>query len=449
MQLTETSNAAYARLAAAESEESPVSDELQSGFRGMEQSFAYSNMEPLYALMREIFAYYPEAEIEALKAGDQAKALEMQYAGAALSARLQADSVLSAVRPRGDAQDALTMTTRRATEADMAGTEVGKDDVVAEGANGLEEPLSPFRGSPRLDDLNSAGVYSAEMDTVAATMAGQESLIAELFRIPGMLAEFPAGRINLNNTAERQRAWGVAFQHYKTAGGGDPLAQLTATIQRYLQAYTFHTGFNVRDAGTSYIDSELPSDLMGRLMRDCGVYALTVAHDLFEVGHAVGAAWRFEIITMVNHATLVLYDPGANTHYVLSNDVFFGPVDGDDPFKTVAEAYSDATDHDHTVFTGVQLGLGDTSMNKRDFERGLWRNYRNSTAWQMDATEAQIAELGEDQAIFAAQENYYKLLDDYDNAMKDAQRIVSTIAALLQSDRAAACLLYTSDAADD
>lgn len=434
VQLDEASRTAYTSL-------SPTSNgagELPAGtskiLRDSSQDSAYSNVGPLYELMREIFAYYPQQEIAALRAGDQATALEMQQKGSVLAARLMGDAVLAGKTPRGDKLDSLTMTTRSAG--------AGTDDVIAEGVNGVEEELTPFTGSPRLDDLNSSLVYSADFSDVASTLAGQEGLIAELYRIPSIQEAFPAADFDLNDTTQRQQIWGLLFEDLRANGSENPLQGLTGIMERYQQAYTFHTGFNVRDFGTNYLESEFPTDLMGRLMRDCGVYGLTAAHDLFTVGKAAGLNWSFETIAMMNHATVVLYDHDNKVHYVVSNDQIIGPKTGN-PYATVAAAYGEATDHDNSVFSGIRQELGDTSMEESDFTAQAWDRYKRSTQWEL----APVADpkLTPDMQVFKGQEQYYETLDDYDGAMRDVQAVVNVISNHFTSDPAAALELFTSE----
>ena len=83
-----------------------------------------------------------------------------------------------------------------------------------------------------------------------------------------------------------------------------------ALIGRYLQAFTVHTGYNVRDWGTSYLDTEMPTDLAGRAERDCGVYALTVAWDVYQTVKRGDPKLdvTFYLVTMLEHVTLVITD---------------------------------------------------------------------------------------------------------------------------------------------
>lgn len=97
---------------------------------------------------------------------------------------------------------------------------------------------------------------------------------------------------------------------------------------RYLQAFTGHPKFNLRDYGTSYleVDFEFPRTVTGLLLHDCGVYAVRIAYMLSLVGQKIdtrrsgGDRLNLELrfVVLPNHVGLIIRGKDLST-YVTHN----------------------------------------------------------------------------------------------------------------------------------
>ena len=171
---------------------------------------------------------------------------------------------------------------------------------------------------------------------------------------------------------------------FKAAGPG-ALGALMGLVGRYLKAFTIHTTFNVRDWGTSYLDSRMPTDLAGRAEQDCGVYALTVAWDVYQTVKQADArlAVDFTLVTMLEHVTLVIRDTSTGEFYVVSNDEV-SPAHTGDPLTQIAPIYGAVRGLDYTVGPAVSLDLGSTRDAPRRFHDEAWSRYLASVDWGLD-----------------------------------------------------------------
>ena len=77
-------------------------------------------------------------------------------------------------------------------------------------------------------------------------------------------------------------------------------------IGRYLRAFTIHTQYNIRDWGASYLDSPEATDLAGRAERDCGVYAFTVAYEVYRTARSARPRLDlvFQLVALPEHVAL-------------------------------------------------------------------------------------------------------------------------------------------------
>jgi len=163
-------------------------------------------------------------------------------------------------------------------------------------------------------------------------------------RVPEIQQAFPKGPIDLNDTTTRQTVWRLMYGVYKRAGA-HPLESLMTLVGKYLKAYTHHTTYNIRDFGKNYLDTNFPVNLAGQIERDCGVYALTVAWDVFAtVKHAdPGVEVTFSLRVMLDHIILVMEDKSTAQSYVVSNDRItrLDPIQLPPPRRSLAEVTYD------------------------------------------------------------------------------------------------------------
>ena len=222
----------------------------------------------------------------------------------------------------------------------------------------------------------------------------QEQLKDELLQLPEIraIAGGPAGTLDMQNTTTRIRVWTALYQSFQRQGI-PALTSLVSYVRKYLKAFTAHTGYNVRDAGVSYLDRPMPTDLLGRLNQDCGVYALTVAYDVFKVAKTVGLALDFKLYFVVDHAMLAMIEP-SGTHYIVSNDEITGPhagvpapngsvnVEG-----AIASAYAGLKRWDNLFAVAATVPAIGTKLGDDAFRRSIWDLYQRGSSLEIQTVD--------------------------------------------------------------
>ncbi len=129
------------------------------------------------------------------------------------------------------------------------------------------------------------------------------------------------GRMRLHNNDDWRR---FAIEKFKAAKVrlGDNAGALRSVIrllEQYLAAFTSHSPQNIDDFGSNYLSKSFPRDLTGRLIHDCGVYALRVAYILSLVRRQLNLRFRFVALPL--HVGLIITGPGMPL-WVLHNNSF-------------------------------------------------------------------------------------------------------------------------------
>src|SRR5215216_3636259 len=280
------------------------------------QVLRHAALAEAYARMRDVLGLYPALAKERAAAGDASAAANARAAGARLRETLRSDFLLHGA----DAMiaDAEPVETPRGAAVRIHGRS-GSADVTA--LPGLEDP----KETPK------KAFQAKPMEGVHAALEGQVDLIEDLLAEPSVRRAFPSGEIDMLKLSDRLKVWKAIYETHKGSGGG--LRSLMETIGRYLKAFTVHTEYNVRDWGAkSYVQEEqsgeMLTDLAGRAERDCGVYALTVAYEVYRTAKAGGLKLDFQVVTTLDHAMLVIKE-GSGTFYIVSNDTVSPPLSGD------------------------------------------------------------------------------------------------------------------------
>jgi hypothetical protein len=234
-------------------------------------------------------------------------------------------------------------------------------------------------------------------------------------------------------------------------------------IGRYLKAYTHHTFYNVRDFGENYITSKFPVDAAGQAERDCGVYALTVAWDVFEtVKHGKGPKVTFRLDVMLDHIILVMDDTSTDRTYIVSNDQITSvdpaklppPVSAEvqgspeyaarsgeggrvkrDSGPAEARAYASVRNLPYLVSPEVFAPLGSTDKSDAAFRKDAWNIYLAKTAHATDVTKGLDAKIsainaklpqgshGDFENTFEAQEGMNNSLRNLDARLDGMQKL--------------------------
>jgi hypothetical protein len=215
---------------------------------------------------------------------------------------------------------------------------------------------------------------------IAHALGAQSDLLEELLAEPEVARAFPDRRIDLHDTGHRRTVWNAMFRAYRREAGADALTQLMSLIGRYLRAFTFHTEYNVREWGVSYLDSERPTDLVGRVAADCGVYAVTVAYEVYRAARDASPRLdlRFEIVAATEHVMLVIHD--GDRMFLVNNDEVTGPHTDT---RAIGEALSRVRRVANLVTPVSVSGAGSAAMGDRAFRQQLWQGFQDASSWYL------------------------------------------------------------------
>jgi hypothetical protein len=396
----------------------------------------YTDLKGLYDEMREIYGAYSALEREALARGDAAAAADARTKSDELHKELRDKYTVGQVQPPGSiTQEVLNPV--ELTEVTLTETRKGPG-LKMHGANDAETELTQLPGLPSPREVGD-NVQIQNIGALQSALMAQTDFQAELAREPEIRKAFRNEVIDLNDTSKRQRAWRIMYGAFAKEGPG-ALGKLMALVGRYLKAYTIHTMYNIRDWGVSYLDSPLPTDLAGRAEKDCGVYALTVAWDVFETVKRADSKLEvdFRLTTMLEHVTLVITDKAASEFYVVNNDQVSGPHKGD-PLEQVAPQYRGVRGLDYTVGPAVSVELGTTKQAESTFHDEVWRRYLAAVDWglKLDIPKDVAALEKKDPAAFEEKllaiqktryEQFYAGQELFDKKVKELDPLVTKLA---------------------
>lgn len=352
-----------------------VPPEAASGVATIGRVFSYHRLRQLYGMMREILGFYPRLEREALAASNPDRARRYSVLGFALNLELEEEYSLPDMQT-------LTLESSRTT------TSQGGTGYTIHGTEGREEVVTPLPGTPSPQEIGDYPVYYSRLENVRQAIAGQEEFITELYRHPEFVAEFGNQPPDMNDLSDRLRVWRTMYRVYQQEDiGFGSLHRLMDLMERYLRFFTRHTVYNVRDLGTNYLTTERPRDLLGRTVRDCGVYALTVAYEVYRTAHSAQPRLpvQLQLYVMPEHVSLVIFDMDQETHYIVNNDRIDGPYRGGPSSQTVmenlAKRYGATMSRPAFVTPTMRTDLGGSGISPSIFRRRTWQRYQIGTSW--------------------------------------------------------------------
>ena len=404
-----------------------VSNADYSGSNELVKDKPYGELAGLYRRLREIYSVYPEIEQAALDARDTQRANESHRYGEILRTRLVNEFTPKDVDPKGDAELA---------EVSLVHKSSG-DALRLYGTNKTTTDLTELPGlTPPAKTVNDMGgtILAEHIGDVQSALMGQVDLQAELGREPEIRKAFPKGAIDLNDLSTRLKVWSIMFSVYQSTSA-DPLDALMTLIGKYLKAFTHHTEFNVRDFGENYITSKFPVNVADQAERDCGVYALMVAWDVFQtVKHGKGPKVTFQLDVMLDHVILAMNDTSTHRNYIVSNDQITAVDAGADPGEAVTKAYTGVRALPYLASPQITADLGSTEKSDQAFRDETWETYKKKTAHATQVTKdldvrfaAMNAKLpggrGAIAGTFEAQEALNHALLDLDNQMDDLDKL--------------------------
>lgn len=386
--------------------------------------FAYSNMDSAYTALRQDLTTFLRLQREAILAGNATQATAMGN---------QHTNFMTFLRNQNMLLGGEVITMHSAESFNEQG-EVG---YVIYGNNSQTEVVTPLPGTATPSQLGFFPAYRPDLERVTGVMEGQAQLLNDLLAIPAVRSAFPTGNIDMTSLNTRIRIWQMVYAHH--AAGGNSAAALETTmrtIERYLRNFTVHTEYNIRDFGTSYLDTNFPTDLIGRSVRDCGVYALTTAYEVFRMGR--GASPRlnlqFKLVSMPEHVTLLILDNANNNHYLVNNDAITGPNTGD-WMHTVAQAYSAVFSRGFGITPSIDIDLGSTSDTDTRFRGEAWDRYRASASWgfQAEPTMGPTDTRTLDERSRDSYVHYYQRVHDFDLGCQRLVGVMNNITASVQA----------------
>ncbi|MGD8930676.1 MAG: hypothetical protein PVI22_17065, partial [Lysobacterales bacterium] len=289
------------------------------------------------------------------------------------------------------------------------------------GARNRETFVTPLPGEPLPDELGSHPSYTTPMQEVFQSISGQEDLMTELLSHPEIRRHFRGRHIDMNDLASRLTVWHemlAVFQRQPSEGCADALCSLLRLIERYLRNFTVHTGYNIEDFGRSYIGRRFPEDLLGRVVRDCGVYAVDVAYEVYRTARTASprVPVHLQLVNTLEHFMLVINDDATGEHYLVSNDQIVGPHTGD-PTTTVASTYSGVMGHPFGISAaGAGVSL-DTQMSDPAFRHRLWQSYETGARMGIDPSPRQAGDTrSQAEREQEAYRGYYDAMTRFDRA---------------------------------
>lgn len=385
---------------------------------------SYEDLGYLYGLLRRILGYYPELERAALARGDREQANVYGNLGFVLHGTLMENHVLD--NERGLTMESLATTTAR-----------GVPGYRIFGAADREEVVEPLPGTPPPSELGDSPAYWSTLENVVRSIAGQESFLTDLYRHPEIVTEFGATPPDMLQRADRLRLWAVMYRVFQRDDiGFGSLNRLLDLMERHLHAFTRHTTYNIRDFGVSYLSSEFPQDLLGRTVADCGVYALTVAYEVYLTARSATPRLpvSFQLYAMPEHVSLVIFDHDQSTHYIVNNDSIGGPHRGgrgsSEVLGNLARAYGGTFGRPAVVTPALDFDLGSSSDAPATFRRQAWDQYRLSTQWGFETPRGTTAP-----EVYGV---YYEQIERFSRGMVDLRaRIERLRGAIADAEPAA------------
>lgn len=347
----------------------------------------YPDVSNIYELMRRILGFYGTLEAEQRAAGNRKSAAIFNGLSLQLYREILDKYLLD------DESKYVIAEVERVTK--------GKGEALRIfGKNSVDIDVTQLPGLPSPKEVveGTGSNFTFQRDTmtdITKSLFGQTELLAELSAESEIRKGFRGQTIDLNNLKDRLKVWSIMYRVYQkqdTLGLG-ALHRLMRLIGRYLQAFTVHTEFNVDDLGASYLANNMenmPVDLVGRIERDCGVYALTVAYEVFRTVRSTSSPLRvkFRLFPTLDHVILVIFDESQKNYYIVNNNEISPPKEGKEGdarvYQDVAERYAGIRGMENIVTPALEIKLGSTDMSDKEFREKVWKRYRDSVRWGLD-----------------------------------------------------------------
>ena len=370
--------------------------------------FTYMGMKGHYERMRQIFAIHPTLAAELRTAGRTAEATAVAQRGQQLRATLKDQFTLR------DPENSDDLTGRAMiSEISHVTTKAGPA-LRIHGDNFTDEDVTQLPGLPNPAEVEGRIQHSglAELGTA---LAGQVDLVRDLLDRPEVARLFPDGTIDMGDRGQRLKVWGALWPVLQREKGAGALGALLDLMERYLKAFTVHTDYNIRDFGVSYLDSAMPKDLAGRAEQDCGVYALTVAYELFLTMRAGGPVLDFTLVSVPGHVMLAISVRGKGELFVVNNAEIDGPHSGSIE-EIAARFVAPVFGNRYLVTPAMSKPIGSTGMKDGDFKKSAWEGFRDTSSWGLEVPPGPAGETPDQlrERTSAVHQNFYDGINAFD-----------------------------------
>lgn len=386
--------------------------------------FSYAEHQNLYGLAREILGFYPRRERAALLRGDTASANAFSALGLNLRDEIVREGYL------------LAGTLGLALESTRTTTAAGGTAYTVHGAAGESLTVTPLPGTPSPTELGDAPSYNVTMRRMLEAVGGQEEFLTDLYRHPEIRAAFARRPPDMHSLADRLRVWGLLYRIHQRDDPFGPLAALLADMERYLRRFTRHTVYNIPDVGVSYLSREMPRDLLGQAFRDCGVYAFTVAYEVYLTARNARPRLplSLRLYAFLEHVVLAIFDTGEGSFYLVNNDRIDGSYPGGPSspefLRRLAEVYGRTLGRRASVAPAMSLELGTTSDAPGTYRRRAWSRYRALGSMSMQPDPSSPAPT-ERERVAASYRRYYADQERYEQGMLRLGRHLDALSAAL------------------
>ena len=402
------------RQAATPTEQGSPSDKPNA--RAGTQSMAFSLTVPeIIDTLREVVGYFFR----------QARAARDEPARAQALRTSANDLRVKAFNDKGVTDDIVFI------QVEGAKTAAGLAGLRLMGTNGQEETVTPLVGNPRMDQIKSNPYVESGMGIVGI-LYEQEHLIDDLMEVANVRAELKdGGALDLQSRALRAKVWAALYRAYAQTPpiGGSGKSALDNTLvmmRRYLASFTIHSWMNIRDDGPSYLDKDMPQDILGRFVQDCGVYSVTMAYDFYLLGRAVGMQVESRFVLTVDHSMLQVVAANGES-YGVSNDDVFGPVPEAEIEEQLAKAVGRVYSRDVVLAPCVRTKGVSSTLPDGAFRRTLWEQWGYTTKLDINADLQRLPMPRYKGSIEDLRRQFHQDLVDYDAGSRKLHALVDAL----------------------
>jgi hypothetical protein len=155
------------------------------------------------------------------------------------------------------------------------------------------------------------------------------NLTSETKENAAAMASLGAGGLRLHSDDDWRKFVVEKFDLREATDGREKaLMAVIDLLEKYMRVFTTHTPYNIDDFGDNLLTKTFPRDLAGRLIHDCGVYALRTAYILSLLRDHPKLHLRFRYVVMPLHVGLLITGDGLPT-LLVNNDTITRYTAGD------------------------------------------------------------------------------------------------------------------------